>query len=104
MFADAENIEADFIGEFGLCQQMLHALDGTEREAGRSIRDGCEGPIRQFTDEQRRNRIDDGCRSIRSRLLTSNFIPCEAGSSTLDVKLIFWLCQDLLAVSPWLTN
>jgi hypothetical protein len=41
MFADAENIEADFVGEFDLCQQMLHALDGTQREAGRWIRDGC---------------------------------------------------------------
>jgi hypothetical protein len=33
MFADAENVEADLVGEFDLFQQMLHPLDGAKREA-----------------------------------------------------------------------
>jgi hypothetical protein len=41
VFADAENVEADLIGEFDLFEQMLHALDGTEREPAGGIRDGC---------------------------------------------------------------
>jgi short subunit dehydrogenase-like uncharacterized protein len=41
MFAYAENVEADLVGEFDLFQQMLHAVDRTERKAGGRIRDGC---------------------------------------------------------------
>src|ERR1700737_2638609 len=41
MFADAENVKANLIGEFDLLQQMLHSLDGAKREPGGRIRDGC---------------------------------------------------------------
>jgi hypothetical protein len=33
MFADAENFEAGFVGEFDFFQKVLHALDGAEDEA-----------------------------------------------------------------------
>ena len=43
MFADAENVEADAVGELDLFQQMLHALDGAEGEARGRVGDGrCE--------------------------------------------------------------
>src|SRR5580700_1394362 len=41
MFTDPEHLKADLVGEFDLLQQVLHALDGTQRVAGRWIRDGC---------------------------------------------------------------
>ena len=41
MFADAENVEPDLIGEFDFFQQMLHALDRGERKARGWVRDGC---------------------------------------------------------------
>ena len=45
MLADAENVEADLVGEFDLLQQMLHALNWAERDAGRWIRDGCSEAV-----------------------------------------------------------
>jgi predicted ABC-type transport system involved in lysophospholipase L1 biosynthesis ATPase subunit len=49
MLADAENIEADSVGELNLFQQVLHALDGRKREPRSRVRYGrCEAVNADF--------------------------------------------------------
>ena len=45
MFADAEDIQADPIGELNLFEQMVHAFNGTERQARGWIGDRCRETI-----------------------------------------------------------
>jgi hypothetical protein len=43
MLSDAKNIETDAVSKLNLFEQMLHALDGVEGEAGDRIGNcGCE--------------------------------------------------------------
>ena len=43
MFPDPEDIQPDAIGQLDLFEQVLHALDRTEGETRRGVRDGrCE--------------------------------------------------------------
>src|SRR6202158_1836741 len=41
MFADAEDVEADAIGELDLFQKMVHALNGAERQSRGRVGHGC---------------------------------------------------------------
>ena len=41
MFSDAEHVQTSLVSKLHLFEEMLHALDGLERETGGRVGDGC---------------------------------------------------------------
>jgi hypothetical protein len=81
MFTDAENVEADLVGELNFFKQILHTLDRPQAETRCRIRDG------------RREAID------------ADLHLCDSRHGALDDQLVFWLQPMVeIALALWFSD